>query len=587
MSELIKGQVKLAQDEIKTITSAAITEERAFSHILLKYYFDVDYPDQIGLVTDGTNDGGIDFLYYDEEESKVILCQSKYTGSLSFDQIITELNKMYSTVQNFKVANTGIYNERLRFALQNALDRLPEENSDNFEYCIFTTAPLDVNAAIKKIENSAHEYPTESVSIYTEDEIEKVIQRSLESLSVVEFEKIQLDRAKNYLEYESKDSKGIMCNVLSTSLIALYNKYAGAGLFDLNIRRYIKNTLVDSGIKKTLDNNRENFWFLNNGIIIACEEFTIDGNVVKLSNFSIVNGGQTTTLIGNYKGTNTKEFYIPCKIVATKEANGSDTFFTKIAEATNSQKPIFARDLKSNAPEMVQLSNWLKTEKIYLGIKRGLKSSFKADYSINNDELGQLILSFALQKPGTSRSGKKVIFENQAIYDQIYKVNYSRDLVKKTFLLDLIKINDQYNNIEKKLKASLHDSTQIEILKNGRQTIFALMGMCYRLSNGDIKEGEIIENPKSLGTIPFVYGPIMSNYRGDDYGEKYEAIVNDIVVILADAYKQAYDNGTTTSVSNFMKTDQKYYNDIATKVVGSFKYIQGKDLLSHFDLLKR
>lgn len=587
MSELIKGQVKLAQDEIKTITSAAITEERAFSHILLKYYFDVDYPDQIGLVTDGTNDGGIDFLYYDEEESKVILCQSKYTGSLSFDQIITELNKMYSTVQNFKVANTGIYNERLRFALQNALDRLPEENSDNFEYCIFTTAPLDVNAAIKKIENSAHEYPTESVSIYTEDEIEKVIQRSLESLSVVEFEKIQLDRAKNYLEYESKDSKGIMCNVLSTSLIALYNKYAGAGLFDLNIRRYIKNTLVDSGIKKTLDNNRENFWFLNNGIIIACEEFTIDGNVVKLSNFSIVNGGQTTTLIGNYKGTNTKEFYIPCKIVATKEANGSDTFFTKIAEATNSQKPIFARDLKSNAPEMVQLSNWLKTEKIYLGIKRGLKSSFKADYSINNDELGQLILSFALQKPGTSRSGKKVIFENQAIYDQIYKVNYSRDLAKKTFLLDLIKINDQYNNIEKKLKASLHDSTQIEILKNGRQTIFALMGMCYRLSNGDIKEGEIIENPKSLGTIPFVYGPIMSNYRGDDYGEKYEAIVNDIVVILADAYKQAYDNGTTTSVSNFMKTDQKYYNDIATKVVGSFKYIQGKDLLSHFDLLKR
>lgn len=47
-------------------------------------------------------------------------------------------------------------------------------------------------------------------------------------------------------------------------------KYAGKGLFDLNIRKYIRNTLVDNGIKNTLDKDRQNFWFLNNGIIIAC-----------------------------------------------------------------------------------------------------------------------------------------------------------------------------------------------------------------------------------------------------------------------------------------------------------------------------
>ena len=119
---------------------------------------------------------------------------------------------------------------------------------------------------------------------------------------------------------------------------------------------------------------------MNNGIIIACEYFEIDGDTVKLSKFSIVNGGQTTTLIGNYKGTNTKEFYIPCKIVATKvdpkstKSDSNADFFTKIAEATNSQKPIYARDLKSNAPEMVQLYNWLKNEKVYLEIKRGLQT---------------------------------------------------------------------------------------------------------------------------------------------------------------------------------------------------------------------
>lgn len=587
MSELIKSQIKLAQQEISIITDKKISEDRAFSHILLKNYFDVDYSDQIGLVTDGNNDGGIDFLYYDEEESKVILCQSKFTSILTPEQIINELNKMYSTVQNFKKANTGIYNENLRQALQNAKDRLPEDNDDNYEYYIFTTAPIDINTATKKMENTSHDFPTEAVSIYTKDEIEKAIQQKLESLSTVDFEKIKIDEANNYLSYESKDSSGIMCNVLSTSIISLYNKYAGSGLFDLNIRRYIKNTLVDNGIKKTLDNNRQNFWFLNNGIIIACENYEIDGNVVKLSKFSIVNGGQTTTLIGNYKGSNTNEFYIPCKIVATKHYSKADVFFTQIAEATNSQKPIYARDLKSNAPEMIHLYNWLKEEKIYLEIKRGFKPSFKPKYQLKNDELGQLILSFAFQRPGTSRSGKKVIFENQGIYDQLFKVNYTKDPDKKIFLLDLIKLNSKYNDIERKLKVSDLTTSQIEILKNGRQTVFAIMGMCYRIANSDISEKAILENSKSLGTIPFIYGPIISQYHEDDLDEKLERIVRDIIVVLAEAYQQAFENKSTTSVSNFMKTDLKFYNEIVPKIINSFKYFEGKDLKSNIDLFKR
>lgn len=593
MSELIRGQVLFAQNEIKNITDKKISEEKAFSHAILKNYFDVDFIDQIGVVTDGPNDGGIDFLYYDEEDAKVILCQSKYSGSLKFDQIISELNKMYSTVQNFKKGNTGIYNETLRLALQNAKDRLPDDNNDNYEYHIYTTAPIDINAVIKKINNTSHEFPAEAVSIYTEDEIEKKMQNCLESLATVEFEKIQLDHANNYLEYESKDSKGIMCNVLSTSIIRLYNNYAGAGLFDLNIRRYIKNTLVDSGIKKTLDDNRENFWFLNNGIIIACEYFEIDGDTVKLSKFSIVNGGQTTTLIGNYKGTNTKEFYIPCKIVATKvdpkstKSDSNADFFTKIAEATNSQKPIYARDLKSNAPEMVQLYNWLKNEKVYLEIKRGFKPKFKADYQIKNDELGQLILSFAFQRPGTSRSGKKVIFENQSIYDPLFKVNYAKDIAKKTFLLDLIKLKSKYDEVEKNLKSSDLSPIELEILKNGRQTIFAIMGMCYRLANGDITEKEIIDNPKSLGTIPFTYGAVLSNYKNDDFHKKLVRTIRDIVSILSEIYQTAYENNMTTSVSNFFKTDLKYYNDIVRKFMNYFRLMIGEDLKSNFELFKR
>lgn len=587
MSELIKSQVQIAQEEICHITGSKIADNRAFSHVVLKFCFDVDYVDQIGLVTDGANDGGIDFLYYDEDDAKVVLCQSKYTGALSFEDMVTELNKMHSTVQNFKKSNTGIYNETLKSALQNAIDRLPEENPDNFEYNIFTTAPLDVNQAKKKIENSNPNFPVDSVAIYTEDDIDKAIQKVQETLDTVEEDKIKIDKASNYLEYESNDSKGIMCNVLSTSISKLYNKYAARGLFDLNIRRYIRNTLVDNGIKKTLDTDRSNFWFLNNGIIIACEEFDIDGDTVKLYDFSIVNGGQTTTLIGNYKGTNTQEFYIPCKIVSTKKREKADVFFTKIAEATNSQKPIYARDLKSNAPEMLSLSRWLKEEGIHLEIKRGLKSTFKHSCQIKNDELGQLILSFALQRPGTSRSGKKVIFENQSTYDQIFKVNYAKDPLKKRFIVDLVHLHNRYLDVEKKLKTSKLDSSQLEILKNGKQAIFAVLGMCYRLANNDIKESDILESPKSLSNIRFEYGPILSSYKEDDLDDRFEQVIRRIIKVLSDAYVSAQHQKTTTSVSNFLKTDQKYYNEIALFIVDAFTYGAGQDLKNNIFILKR
>ena len=173
MSELIKEHIGFVQEEIKNITGNDIKPELAFSHLLLKYRFDVNYSDQIGLVTDGPNDGGIDFLYYDEDDARVVLCQSKFSDELQFNDIIAELQKMQSTIQNFKKSNTGIYNETLKMALQNAIDRLPDDNSDNFEYYLFTTAPIDVDKASKKIESTCNFF--ESVSIVTSDQIEKLI----------------------------------------------------------------------------------------------------------------------------------------------------------------------------------------------------------------------------------------------------------------------------------------------------------------------------------------------------------------------------------------------------------------------------
>jgi hypothetical protein len=595
MSELIKSHISNAKDVIKKLTDHSISDDRAFSHMILDIFFKEPYNDHI--VTDGTSDGGIDFIYYNDDEAKLILAQSKYTTDLSANDVIAEFNKMHSTYLNFRKHCTGIYSEILKKELTNAIDQMPEDNSGTVEFHLYTKAEnFNIESVSKKMELTMPDFPIDSAKLFDRDDIEKAIEASLQSIEIVSEDSIRIDKANNYLHYEADALKGIMCNVMSSSIVSLYNKYQNSGLFDLNIRRYIKNKLVDDAIKKTLDNDRSNFWFLNNGIIIACEDYCISGYKIHLSNFSIVNGGQTTQLIGEYSGKAKEEFAIPCKIVAIKNPKQAPELFNKIAQASNSQKPILPRDLRSNSREMVALSRWLKDEKIFLEIKRGtttkkIKSSYK--YSLKNDELGQLLLSFAHQEPGTSRSGKKTIFDNPEFYGKLFRVNYNKDIDKKRFILDLIELKARYDIMDAcykdpEDKAFTLTKDEMEILKNGRQTILALLGVCYRLANEQITINDITNNPKmALSVNNFTYGPILSNYKGDDIDQKLQTIISTIITILSELYEKAYDSGSTTSVSNFMKTDAKYYEQIVKKFVTYFKYAEGKNIVNCWDIFKQ
>lgn len=593
MSDIIKSQVKQIKAQLKTLTASDMTDDRVFSHLILTVVYKQKIEDHI--VTDGKDDGGIDFVFYNDEDNKLILGQSKYTETLTVNEIIAEYNKMYATYCNFRKGNTGSYNADVKREVQNGIDQLPDDNSGSVEYCLFTTAGNILNEdVLKKLEVKMTDFPIDSAKIFSKKDIENAIEAHQATIEIVSNDKIRIDKAGNHLHYASDVLSGLMCNVMASSIVSLYNKYQNSGLFDLNIRRYVPNKLVDSEIRKTLDNNVRNFWFLNNGIIIACESYQIDGNVIHLSNFSIVNGGQTTQLIGEYKRKTTEDFAIPCKIVEVVNKKQSAKHFSDIAQASNSQKPIFPRDLRSNSKEMVSLKRWLADEKVYLEIKRGSKKpkASKFDHSIKNDELGQLLLSFVHQQPGTSRSGKKTIFENSDIYKKLYQENYQETAEKKRFLLDLIALNDRYKELEMAYKDGDdedHSLTmeQSEILKNGKQTIFALLGLCYMLANNDLSNDQAVDYQRYAKSNSFEYGPILSKYKKDDLDEKFEAIIYAIIDTVSELYRKAYANGTVSSVSNFMKTDVRYYTDIVKPFISYFQYAQGKSIKENWDIFKR
>ena len=124
----------------------------------------------------------------------------------------------------------------------------------------------------------------ENIDVYFGDDIQAFIQSTQMKSGRVASGELAIDKTGNYLDYN--DGSAIIVNISAKSLKILYDRYSRA-LLGLNLRYYIKNRNVDSGLKKTIKNHPDKFWYLNNGLVIVCSDYELDGKILKLSNFSI------------------------------------------------------------------------------------------------------------------------------------------------------------------------------------------------------------------------------------------------------------------------------------------------------------
>ncbi|MDE7452349.1 MAG: hypothetical protein K2M52_03350, partial [Paramuribaculum sp.] len=60
-----------------------------------------------------------------------------------------------------------------------------------------------------------------------------------------------------------------------------------------------------------------------------------------------------------------------------------------------------------------------------------------------------------------------------------------------------------------------------------------------------------------------------------------------IISIVTELYLMAKEDGSVTSVSNFMKTDLRYYTGIVKRFLNYFKYTNGKEIMNNWDIFKR
>lgn len=164
-------------------------------------------------------------------------------------------------------------------------------------------------------------------------------------------------------------------------LASIYIEH-GSKVLEGNVRAFLGTNgskSVNSGIKKTINNDPTKFFTYNNGIATTAADVTvemIDGElmITRIVDLQIINGGQTTASLAEavLKKTNASldGIYVPMKltVIEDRETENDDgvRFYDQMVQAiakyANSQNKVTAADLFSNDPFHIWMEKMSKKQ---------------------------------------------------------------------------------------------------------------------------------------------------------------------------------------------------------------------------------
>jgi hypothetical protein len=162
---------------------------------------------------------------------------------------------------------------------------------------------------------------------------------------------------------DEKHFESYLCVLPASILSQLYLKYSSR-LLEKNVRSFLQFRGVNRGMRATLTNEPEKFIAYNNGLTItAGEKKLVTENdkyyITALSDFQIVNGGQTTASIYFSKkdGIDISNVKVMAKINVAKDVSEDDLneLISNISKYSNSQSKVSSVDLRSRNQQLTKV----------------------------------------------------------------------------------------------------------------------------------------------------------------------------------------------------------------------------------------
>ncbi len=316
----LEGFSKNIRDSIKENAESAKNEVEKghnFLHWVLTRVYEATEDDAADAIVDGANDLGIDaYLPVDFSENKIRLFQSKYGTSHSMEAIA----KFKEDVKRLLKSDVT----SMRPELAHLVTKIRDKNL-KVECCYVTDQEVEY----------------ENEKYFEVIDIEEIIQRLWSRIKKPAAGKKSAIKLEKMLGHENT-ILGILKLRELTDFISKNRDY----VFESNIRQWMQfKTTVNKGIRETLQNVPDKFFYYNNGITIVVSNFEeIGNNSILLHAPQIVNGAQTSnSIVDRAKRTHNLDGSITVTIIRADDEEDQNN----ITKYRNSQNSVRGKDLVS------------------------------------------------------------------------------------------------------------------------------------------------------------------------------------------------------------------------------------------------
>jgi hypothetical protein len=377
-------------------------------------------------ITDGKDDRQIDAIFIDDEYEKIYIIQGKFIGSntLDADPLREVLSSWVQLKDLVKLQETA--NNKLRQKLAEVSHAF-EDNYD-VEFELITTATLtqqaqnDLFAFQKELAES--DDLSANLRLIDSEELQHRYDYAIDKENPSITHTLAL-RDNMYIKMTLAGTNVIMASLSLKDCLSFPGIKEGT-LFQKNVRQSLGlNNQVNKGIKNSIYNEGNDFFFFHNGITALCNRMIFDDSTkqVTLKGLSIVNGCQSlnTILSCSEKVRMLDEAYIMFRFYEIPERDRIE----KISISTNSQSPIKPRDLRSNDKRVRNLKRAYeqKYTQGYLKTKRGelLPANKDKKYELDLSDLAKYFVSWHSQRPNIAY-GETKLFDKY--FDQLFRKDY-------------------------------------------------------------------------------------------------------------------------------------------------------------------
>jgi hypothetical protein len=372
---------------------------------------------------------------------------------------------------------------------------------------------------------------------------------------IIDFENLFDYKIEVIKAAEEENFESYLCVLPAHILSELYKRYSSR-LLEKNVRSFLQFKGANKGIRETIRLNPEKFIAFNNGITITSTAKEIESQngkmfIKSLTDFQIVNGGQTTASIyfTQKDGFSIDKVKIMAKINVARDVTeeGLDSLISDISLYSNSQTKVSNVDLSSRSPQLNKIKALSESvitpsgRKWFFEKSRGefntklriagsnkarIEKEYPKNYRFSKEQLGKYFTAWGDQPYVVKKGGEKVfryfLEEISGEFRVKKAVNINRD-----FYEDLISKIILFTQLEKIYGQGKHSMGQMR-----SAVVPYAISIIYIYTDG-AKEGKQFDLSKiwkkekledDLGTffteLMELMNSLIKNYsESDDYGE--------------------------------------------------------------------